>query len=1225
MIKHHLTPRFILQQYDVGRENGRFTAAALFVDISGFTAVTETLMQQGKVGAEMLADVMQAIFTPLIDAVYQRGGFINGFAGDAFTAIFPGRGVRAKARAVDAAWAMRAALAEFETFDTPLGTFAFSGRVGVAAGSVNWGIVGNDQRRTAYFRGVAVDACAEAEHQATNGEIILTQQVAVALTGYLTVSSRGDHARLDAITQPLPLSKPPRFDQDGGKLETAVAFHPESLLNMTAKGEFRQVITAFVNVKGNPPPAKLDQFMQRCFLLLAQYDGYLCRLDFGDKGCNLLLFWGAPTSHENDIERTLNFLLALQTAVSLPFRAGVTFRQAFAGFCGSPLREEYTCYGLSINQAARQMLKAGWGEIWLDQEVAKRAEQFDTPLIDTFQFKGFAQPQPIFRLAGRTEQRDPFYQGGFVGREAEVAQLTASLRPLTHNHFGDITLISGEAGIGKSRLVHHLLSSSPYAQIVCQTDEILRRQLNPFRYALRRAFEQTQANTDAQNKAAFTQKLSALIAAAPTAPLRDELQRTHTFLGALVDLHWEGSLYSQLTPELRLENTLTALKAWVRAEAAIRPFILLIEDVQWLDDTSKQFLQQLPFGMDGYPVAIWLTSREAASVAIFGEETAVTHISLGGISKASVTQMIQNQLGAQPSPALVQLLTERAEGNPFYLEQLLLYLQEQELLGRTEQLTQTEAQELLPQDVQTVLVARLDRLSHEVRQVVQTAAVLGREFEVRVLSHMLRQRQNLSEQIEEAEKAAIWARLNELTYLFHHALLRDAAYAMQLETQLQALHRTAAQSLETMYAENLNVYAEELGYHWEAAGDVKTAVFHWQQAAQNSQQTYQNEKAIAQLDKLLTHLELFTKRELIETLMEKATISFKLLGNYDDAEEALTQAIALAETENDPHLLGKTVGLLGQMWVEHGEYDRAQQQLQRSRDILEQEPSSAALALAYRELGNASEGFGDYEEAARLYAKGKAVSETIDDTWGVAQANLNLGLMRWNSGAYDEAETLYRQALAGFEATNDLYSQCKVYNNLGSVAWGREEMETAVTQYTRAYEKGKECGSYLVQSITLGNLGTIANHKEEYEKSNEYQLESLRISEEVNELYGIAFTKCSLANNYNGLGDIATSKRMLHEAIQLAIKIKADALILECFITAAAHFRTADPATAYKILAYTKAHPACYAEMAHRIESEEKKIVGLSEADKQRVDSSLETVSMEDIQSLVFNIESLIE
>ncbi|MFQ5420627.1 MAG: AAA family ATPase, partial [Anaerolineae bacterium] len=644
-IKHVLTPRFILRQYAAGKRHGRLQAATLFVDISGFTVVTEALMQHGKAGAETLAGVMQVIFTPLIAAVYERGGFIAGFAGDAFTAVFPGRGIRARARAVDAAWMMRQQLGAAPSRTTPYGTFTFTGRVGVAAGAVNWGIPANGDSHTAYFRGGAVELCVQAEHLAAAGDVVVAAKVGEALSDFLTTSTttHGDFRRLTDVTAGLPLGRPSRFDQLVD-VETAAAFHPQSLLTMQAQGEFRQVVSVFVNLKINPRLPVLAGFMQTCFVLLRQYDGYLCRLDFGEKGCNLLLFWGAPTSHENDIERALNFLLALQSASSLPLRAGVTYQQVFAGFAGSPLREEYTCYGLSVNQSVRQMMAAPWGQLWLDVETARRADLFDITSVGTFPFKGFTEPQSVFQLVKRRETVDPFYRGVFAGRQAELTQLKDVRRALDNGRFAGVVLVSGEAGIGKSRLVHEFLRSQQAGDgetqhFICRTDEILRRPLNPFRYWLRRYFGQSVTKGDAANKDAFFLKLAGLITAAADADLQAELERTRSFLGALVDLFWPHSLYEQLQPALRFENTITALKTLLRAESLRRPLILVVEDGQWLDEESRQFLQRLSRNMEGYPLVVLLTGRDAAVGGLFAAETAVQLIHLGGFNEAVIFQV----------------------------------------------------------------------------------------------------------------------------------------------------------------------------------------------------------------------------------------------------------------------------------------------------------------------------------------------------------------------------------------------------------------------------------------------------------------------------------------------------------------------------------------------------------------------------------------------------------
>ena len=146
-MNHHLVPRFILQKMAVGEKNGRFSAATLFVDISGFTAVTEQLMRYDRAGAETLANVMAAIFTPLVEAVYARGGFVAGFAGDAFTAVFP---TANPLQATAAAWEMQQLMASIGRQTTPYGTFTFAAKVGVALGAVDWGIVGDEAGQHSY-------------------------------------------------------------------------------------------------------------------------------------------------------------------------------------------------------------------------------------------------------------------------------------------------------------------------------------------------------------------------------------------------------------------------------------------------------------------------------------------------------------------------------------------------------------------------------------------------------------------------------------------------------------------------------------------------------------------------------------------------------------------------------------------------------------------------------------------------------------------------------------------------------------------------------------------------------------------------------------------------------------------------------------------------------------------------------------------------------------------
>ena len=847
---HSLTPHFILDELAAGRTAGKFDGVCVFVDIAGFTPLTLALMEHGTEGAEVLADVLMRVFGPLIEIVYDQGGWIAGFAGDAFKAVFPCHAASvgpdapdtAYRHAVQAAWRIRTRLATAPHVETRFGTFGFSGKACVADGVVDWQIwqagsiadtpdtwgVGQSQQAACVIGGTAMAAALSLDPQAERGEAIVSQAVLARLPAdLLRTTPRAGCARIDDFLAPLlpPVTAAlPHVTNASPDPELAARFFPAELLRSPLQGEFRRVTTVFVNFTRELTPAEQADFEATFFALLARFSGFLCRVgQIGgkDNGQTLLLFWGAPVSSEHDVARALNFLLALRAAAPVPLRAGVTTHLAYAGFVGAPRREEYTCYGTYVNLAARQLMAAEAGEIWLDAATARRAQDFTLAEHGQRQFKGFAAPQPVTLLAGsglQTAARD--YHRPLVGRGAELARLHQALEPLHAQQFGGVITLIGEAGMGKSRLAHELLhptadeapvpSGQPQS-ILCQTDEILRQPLNPFRYWLRTYFNQAPGQSEAANKAAFAAKLDQLnrqlTARLATAPPRSsmrallaELDRTRPFLGALVDLHWAGSLYEQLEPQLRYENTLDALKTLLKAESLRHPLVIQLEDAHWLDQESAEFVAKLLHNIDDYPLLLLVTTRhvEAHSSEFDIAKALPTDISqstvdLTALDPAAITAVAAELLGGPLAPSLAEELTRRADGNPFFAEQIVLYLREQQLLRQTGdgwQLDTTAgdgftAHAVLSGDVRAILTARLDRLPGPVKAVVLAAAVLGREFDTRVLMHMLQANAELRLKLQAATEAALWSAVEETRYLFRHALLRDAAYDMQLRARLR--------------------------------------------------------------------------------------------------------------------------------------------------------------------------------------------------------------------------------------------------------------------------------------------------------------------------------------------------------------------------------------------------------------------------------------------------------
>lgn len=1096
---HHLTPRFILDQWDAGRRFGRFRASTLFVDISGFTAVTEALMDAGIAGGEMLADIMVAIFDPLIAAVYENGGFVSGFAGDAFTAIFPdGDAVTgaadSAARAVTAGWRINRHLNDYPTYTTDYGTFAFTVKVGAARGSVVWGIVGAaDGLRTYYFRGEAVDGCAAAEHVASGGDVVLSAEVAAAVAGWASFRPIGHaHFVVRDASPPVykgPVIAPPEDDQ------AASAFQPAPLLHSDQRGEFRDVFSVFLNVQGPLTDAQLVPFMETFFDLLRRYDGTLCRLDFGDKGCNLLLFWGAPTSNENDAQRVLDFALDLVAATDLTLRVGVTFRMAYAGFAGAPRREEYTCYGLGVNLAARQMMAATWGAILLDGDTVRKATGFAVRYLEHKPFKGFAEPQPVYTLLGRDERTgEPHYAGRLVGRERELAQLEQAIRPIFDHRFAGLVAIVGEAGLGKSRLAHALVEDHAADLLLCQTDEILRQSLNPFRSWMRHEFDQSTTVAPAENRRRFEARLQTIRELTPDDALRIELTRTHSFLAALLDIVWPDSLYAQLEPELRFENTLSALKTLIKALSLIEPVVVLLEDAHWLDADSAEFLRRLTRNVAGFPFAVVATSRSPVDSALVADGTPCHTITLGNLQGAALSTLVSDRLQQAPSTPLLDLLRSRTDGNPFFVEQMLLYLRENDLLDRLQQEdSELDSDILVPTDVRSLLVSRLDKLEPAVRDVVQQAAVLGREFDAPVLAAMVGM--DVGTWTDSAETAAIWQRVTTTRYLFQHALMRDAAYDMQLRGRLRSLHRHAAHAFETLHERryfSAPPYAE-IAYHFDHAREATRAVDYYGKAGEQAQDAYHNEDAVAYF----------------------------------------TRGLELSDQSEDTHQFALLSGREAvYSWV--GERNRQLDDLLQLVALAEERGDSAECADVYLRLAFFYHVTGEYEQALRYTRRAQALSETLDDDALLFRIYHTWGRILWKQGRYVDARPQLQTALSlaqDASATADcLYDLGVTYFYQTSFAEARTYIERAVTHYAAANnDKG------LISCLIV--RGNIEEQNRRFSRANVLFKQALQQCRNIGWRYGESFSLEHLGNNSFNSGLFDQAEQYHRLALSLAREI----------------------------------------------------------------------------------------
>lgn len=1121
---HRVVPELIVENYRNGRFGGEFPAIGMFLDLSGFSAMTDALMQHGQHGAEVLAGMMHGVFDPLVESIFEYGGKIVSFAGDGIMALFPINGDEKSTalHALASAWVIQQKLTENPQRKTIYGKFTFSAKIGLSAGSVIWRILRSKggENATYYFRGPAVDDSAKAEHHANAGEIILTQTMHDLVEEDARTRLSESFHRFIRFRVEMPqktVSEFPPVD-----LEISRVFMPEEVILDGVRGEFRQIVNLFIRIP-DLPDDELESFINVIFELEKKYGGLVTRLDFGDKGCNMLLLWGAPLAYENDIGRAMNFILDLRSKADIPITAGVTYYIAHAGYLGSALCEDYTCYGWGVNLAARFMMNAPAGETWVDDRIAQRvSSRFAMDYVGSQRFKGFAAEQKVHVLRYRKMESEVIYQGEMFGREDEMGRMEKFIEPLWQGNFAGVLTVSGDAGIGKGRLIHEFASSELFNThevywATCKADQILRQSFTPLRDWLLRYFrDQSSKDTDEQ-KTVFNLKLDNLLASISDPELVREIDRTRSFLGALIGLYWDGSLYSQLDSEARYNNTLLALVALLKAESLRQPVVLYVDDVQFIDADSFAFLSQLKRSLQvdsqSHSIAIILTLRKRGESLPEVDELSDVEIQLNGIEGSAISKLAEDILGGPISPSLMRLVMARSEGNPYFAGQIVRYLQEENQLEMSvngwDRIERVRGS-VLPSDIRALLVARLDKLTREVKSAVQTASVLGREFDIGVLSQMLGSEKTTKVHVLEAEKAAIWAPLSEILYIFQHGLLRDAAYSMQMRARRQELHILALNALEILHEDDLEGHYAELAYHAEHGNTLYKAQRYYTLAGKVSADLYRNADAVAHYTKALTLTDADDLETQFDLLVERVEL-YSRMGKRDLQSIDLDTLEKYAKLLNDRVPFAQTMILRARYFRTIGEFENAIQSAKSANDDIVADNSPDLAFDSYFLWASSLLRLGKPAEAMVKASTALEIAEKFERRLDKAKILSEMGLIALESDPGTAHAYLEESLIISRELKDRQLEETALINLALSEGSIKGNHSVARKLHVQAYEIAKELGDRYHEGIALVNLGFSAGMRGDFEAASGYHESSLKVAREVGNLSQEMYTLINLS------------------------------------------------------------------------------------------------------------------
>jgi len=730
--------------------------------------------------------------------------------------------------------------------------------------------------------------------------------------------SVGEKERLAALQQATPSDLKEKIRSSSAQVE----------------GERKPVTILFTDIVGSTSLAeKLDPeewkeivsaAHQRVSQAVYKYEGTIAQL-LGD---GVLAFFGAPITHEDDPIRAVHAALDIQQAIgkyadelkgyvdNFQLRIGLNTGTVVVGSVGSDLHTEYLAVGDAVNLAARLQSAAQPGRVLISESTARHVKAtFELQDMGEISLKGKADLVAAFEVI--KSKAAPGSGRGFeelssplVGRGCELAELHEVLETLLNGH-GQIVTIIGEAGIGKSRLVEEARreSSSCHRELHWIDGRALSYGQTLSFWSINQLIYSdlglSDGDPEAKLRAALKRRLNALFGEKDIELL--------PYLAQLLGVRLEGDLAERvrlLDGETLKRQTLLCISRYFQRLAEKQPTIAVFEDLHWADSSSLEALEELLAVSDRAPLMLLLLSRLEREHGFWKikmrAETDFSHryteILLKPLSPKEQNQLVDNLLAIADLPDPVRrLILERAEGNPFYLEEIIRSLIDQEAIlreGEKWRATRDIINIAIPETLEGVMLARIDRLQEDVRRTLQMASVIGKSFLYRLLETIAQSEQQLDQHLVQLQRADLVREktyLPELEYMFKHSLTQEAAYNSLLLERRREFHRRVGEALEKLFFERKEQYLGLLAHHFESAGEHAKAVSYLIQAGDRARLTDEHTEAISYYQRALELLEDLQDETRLSQVWLKLGLIYHANFQFEAAHQANEKAFALQQ------------------------------------------------------------------------------------------------------------------------------------------------------------------------------------------------------------------------------------------------------------------------------------------------------------------------------------------
>ncbi|NOT04185.1 MAG: AAA family ATPase [Anaerolineales bacterium] len=885
-------------------------------------------------------------------------------------------------------------------------------------------------------------------------------------------------------------------------------------------GERRVITMLFCDVKGSTAAAeKVDpetwtDIMNGIFEFMIRpvykYEGTVPRL-MGDA---ILAFFGAPIAHEDDPQRAvlagLEILegikeyveeIRLKHGLEFGLRVGINTGLVVVGAIGSDLRMEYTAIGDAINLAARMEQTAVPGTVQISDETYKLvAPFFDFEALGEVEVKGKAAPIKTYRPLG--VKKSPGHLRGLqglssplVGREAQLGLLNQQLQQLKIGA-GSIVSVIGEAGLGKSTLIAKLIKSNNGYTWLRGDAVSYARSVSYFPW--RQIIRQSIGAHDDDSASEVRGKL------------RHVPSQDIPFLEAMLAVESEESLQFVMgyQGEAFVQKMVDAVRGYLSALARENPLVIVFDDLHWADEASLNLLLNLVVLSNAQPLLFICMLRPDKTAASWDAINKIQQkvkaryhtILLEPLHVEQTEMLLINLLGVKDLPKNVRdMIVERADGNPFFIEELIRSLIETKQIIRENshwRAMNEDAKVSLPDTLRGVLGARIDRLPEMTKHVLQNASVIGRSFDLRVLKQLTSLNGSFDSQIQYLKEASLVEPFRE-EYAFRHVLIQEAAYDSILIKKRVELHRRIGETLEELHANRVEEFTPLIAHHFFNGQDPRSLKYDIL-AGEKAARLYANVEAATHFSRAL-EVAKRTKAgsEQIINLYTQLGSVFELSGRFEEALAAYEEMLAFAH--------------------EHGDRPTEMKALM----------AKATIYSIFSQLHNSA-------LSEQMLVAALEISREIGDRITQAKLNWNLMITYLFSKRLEQSLQHGQAALALARDSSDREQLAFVLNDLCRLYTCRGEFEKAHASIREARELWKSLDHQVMLADSFGSEAETYFNAGEYEPSLECSQQALEICEKINNQWGQSYDRMLMAFCCFENGQLGRGIQLAERSCQLA-------------------------------------------------------------------------------------------